>query len=660
MFNKILIANRGEIACRVIRTARRMGLATVAVYSEADQDALHVRAADEAVLIGKAPATESYLVSEQILRAAAETGAEALHPGYGFLSENPDFAKACQQTGVTFVGPGSETIRAMGSKIHAKDLMVKAGVPVAPGYQGSDQSAKAFAKHAKRIGYPILLKPSAGGGGKGMRLVTSADELSDAVGAAQREAQASFGDDQLLLEKYIDRPRHVEVQIFGDRMGTIVHLFDRDCSVQRRHQKVLEEAPAPDIPDVLRRRLQEAAVTAAKTVGYVSAGTVEFLYDGADDFYFMEMNTRLQVEHPVTEVVTGLDLVEWQLRVAAGEPLPLSQDQIELHGHAIEARLYAEQPDQGFLPSTGSLWHVRLPEHMEGVRVDSGVEQGSEVTPHYDPMIAKVTAKGDSREAALATLCDALSTTHVAGVKTNVSFLHALASHTAFHKGEIDTHFIDRHNADLFAPSTVDDRAFVAAGLWIRHQRCQAASRTGSPWAALGGWRLNQPAVEYFWFQTGEELVSVRASGKGSALAFWVKGSSYVVEGKVDQCGDVELTCNGVPSTAHVAELNGTMRVWLGADDWDLTLSDPYGAAADTASVPSSLAAPMPGTVTGVSHAPGDQVHAGETLMTMEAMKMEHAIKAPHSGTIVAYRFASGDQVNQGELLIEFEEDKES
>ncbi|MEX0644276.1 MAG: acetyl-CoA carboxylase biotin carboxylase subunit, partial [Parvularculaceae bacterium] len=495
MFKKILIANRGEIAVRVARTARRMGVATVAVYSDADAGAPHVRACDEAVRIGTAAPAESYLRIDRLIDAAKRASAEAIHPGYGFLSENAAFAEALEKEGLVFIGPTAKTIRAMGSKAAAKDLMEKAGVPTTPGYQGADQSLAVFKKESKRIGYPVLLKATAGGGGKGMRQVAKEADLADALASAQREAKSAFGDDRVLVEKYLARARHVEVQIFGDGRE-VVHLFERDCSVQRRHQKIIEEAPAPNLPPAVRAKLLEAGVNAGKAVDYRGAGTVEFLYDGESAVFFMEMNTRLQVEHPVTEMITGLDLVEWQLRVAAGEPLPLKQSDIRERGHAFEARLCAENPDQNFAPSIGTLTTLRLP---LSARIDSGVEEGQAITPHYDPMIAKIITHGASREEALGRLAAALAETRVAGLETNARFLHALSVDKDFAAGKVSTHYIEEHNQGLFERPPADARVYAAA-LLARHLEARATS-SADPWEALTGFRLNKLAKAAYWIE---------------------------------------------------------------------------------------------------------------------------------------------------------------
>ncbi|HOM15217.1 MAG TPA: acetyl/propionyl/methylcrotonyl-CoA carboxylase subunit alpha, partial [Rubrivivax sp.] len=524
MFSKILIANRGEIACRVIKTARRMGIATVAVYSEADANARHVRMADEAVLIGPPAASESYLRAERILEAAQASGAQAVHPGYGFLSENDGFADACAAAGIVFIGPPASAIRAMGSKSAAKALMAKAGVPLTPGYHGDNQDPAFLEAQARDIGFPVLIKASAGGGGKGMRRVDRAEDFAAALASCQREAKNAFGDDHVLVEKYVLQPRHIEIQVFGDTHGSCVYLFERDCSVQRRHQKVLEEAPAPGMTRERRAAMGQAAVDAAKAVGYVGAGTVEFIANPDGSFYFMEMNTRLQVEHPVTEMITGLDLVEWQLRVAVGEPLPLRQDQLTIDGHAIEARIYAEDPDKGFLPSTGKLLHLSPPAETEHVRVDTGVEQGDAITPHYDPMIAKLIVWDATREAALARMRQALAHYRVVGVANNVEFLSRLVAVPSFAHAELDTALIEREQANLFpAAAPVPDEVWLLAAL-AELQREAAAARQAadrdSPWRMLDGWRLNGRATRSLSLRHGDVLreVTVQVAPGGHEL----------------------------------------------------------------------------------------------------------------------------------------------
>ncbi len=675
MFKKILIANRGEIAVRVARTARSMGVRTVAVFSDADAGAPHVAACDEAVRIGPAPARDSYLRQDIILSAAAATGAEAIHPGYGFLSENAEFADAVAAAGLTFIGPTAETIRAMGSKSAAKDLMEAAGVPTTPGYQGADQSLNTFAREAERIGYPVLLKATAGGGGKGMRRVDASEDLADAVASAQREGASSFGDDRLLVEKYIETARHVEVQIFGDGKGEVVHFFERDCSVQRRHQKIIEEAPAPNMPADVRARLLAAGVQAGKAVDYRGAGTVEFLYDGGENVYFMEMNTRLQVEHPVSEMITGVDLVEWQLRVAAGEPLWFSQENISEFGHAIEARIYAEKPDADFAPSIGRVAHLSFPP-PDVARIDSGVRAGQEVTPYYDPMIAKVIVHAGDREAAFARLSTALEATRVAGLETNTDFLRRLAAHPAMVAGDVSTRFIDEHRDYLFPAETVSDHA-RAALLFALECEARAAARPAhaadGPWASLMGFRLNKPAKAVYWLDEGGEPAIARVLTDPddpalrhaeietqTAAALRRKGDvqsdirtfSFRAEGTPDA---LSIEIDGLARKGAVAETTEGWRVFIGEASADFRRLDPLSGAGADGSAAGSLKAPMPGVVTALKVEAGARVAAGDTLIVMEAMKMEHAIKAPGAGRVTGVRFAVGDQVGDGALMVDFE-----
>ena len=543
MFTKILIANRGEIACRVIRTARRMGIATVAVYSDADASAKHVREADEAVRIGPPAARESYLRGDAILAAAKQTGAQAIHPGYGFLSENEDFAEACAAQGVVFIGPPAAAIRAMGSKSAAKALMEKAGVPLTPGYHGDDQDPALLEKEAGRIGYPVLIKATAGGGGKGMRRVDRAEDFADALVSCMREAKNAFGDDRVLVEQYVLQPRHIEIQVFADTLGGCVYLFERDCSVQRRHQKVLEEAPAPGMTAERRAAMGKAAVEAAKAVGYVGAGTVEFIAHPDGRFYFMEMNTRLQVEHPVTEMITGLDLVEWQLRVAAGERLPLRQDELAISGHAIEARIYAEDPDRGFLPSTGKLVHLVAPKEGDGVRVDTGVAQGDSITPFYDPMIAKLIVHAADRPAALATMKAALAAYRIVGVANNVEFLGRLISTESFARAKLDTALIEREQAALAPPAGDPPIAAWLVAAFAEAERARAAAfaaarqgpESGSPWRSLDAWRLNGCGWWRMGFRAGETLREVDvAARRDGGWDFLFEGERLAATGSLD------------------------------------------------------------------------------------------------------------------------------
>jgi len=620
MFKSVLVANRGEIARRVFRTARRMGIATVAVYSEADAAAAHVAEADRAVAIGPAAARESYLVGDKIIAAAKQARAEAIHPGYGFLSENAEFAEAVAKAGLIWIGPPPSAIRAMGLKDAAKALMQKAGVPVTPGYLGEDQAERTLAKEAARIGFPVLIKAVAGGGGKGMRRVDAAADFEPALASCKREAAASFGDDRVLLETYVTRPRHIEVQVFGDSHGNVVHLFERDCSLQRRHQKVIEEAPAPGMDAETRAAVTEAAVKAAQAVGYQGAGTIEFIADASkglkpDRVWFMEMNTRLQVEHPVTEQVTGLDLVEWQFRVAAGEPLPLKQKEIGLTGHAVEARLYAENTASGlFLPSTGVLEHFALP---PTVRADAGVEEGGEVTPFYDPMIAKLIAHAPTREAALAELAEACDAVEAWPVKTNAGFLGRCLEAPDFIAGDVDTGFIERNLSALTAEPQPSPAALACAA-----QTAMAEQETadGSPWTQLAGFRLNaapQTAVRLF---LNGQVVMADAADAPADRAALITPDDHIV---VFEAGEAFVFSQTPPSDE-------------GED-----------AAGDGA-----IRSPMPGKVTQLSVKPGDKVAKGQALVTLEAMKMEHALTAPFDGQVEAVAVAVGDQVSEGAALI--------
>lgn len=667
MFKKILIANRGEIAVRVARTAKAMGVKTVAVYSDADDGAPHMRACDEAIHIGPSSAAESYLRADKILDAIKRTGADAVHPGYGFLSENAEFAEALEKAGIVFIGPTAKTIRAMGSKSAAKDLMEAAGVPTTPGYQGEDQSLAIFKKEAKRIGYPVLLKATAGGGGKGMRLVEQESGLENALISAQREAKSAFGDDRFLIEKYIARARHVEVQIFGDGKGGVVHLFERDCSIQRRHQKVIEEAPAPNLPAHAREALLKAGVDAGAAVNYRGAGTVEFLYDEANEaVYFMEMNTRLQVEHPVSEMITGLDFVEWQLRIAAGEGLPLSQDDITENGHAFEARLYAENPAQDFAPSIGTLTTLRLP--YTQARIDSGVEENQAITPYYDPMIAKIITHGRNRKEALGAMRASLDETHVAGLETNAGFLHALSVSSAFIAGNVSTRFIEDHHDALFQSEEASPIIWAAAALW---KRAQTQTHSHDPWASLTGFRLNRPHHEILWIDYEGAPAVLRLSKHQNGFDATLEPDASAAarrEGRKLQspihfsfAGEIErntarMTINGQSANAFAAPHGKALRIWIGAAHWDVAFPDPLVGISTHHSSEGSLTAPMPGVVTVLSAAPGDEVEAGAPLLIMEAMKMEHSIKAPFDGVVKTYKFEPGDQVKDGDLLVEFEE----
>ncbi|HEX9536119.1 MAG TPA: acetyl-CoA carboxylase biotin carboxylase subunit [Stellaceae bacterium] len=659
MFGKILIANRGEIACRVIRTARRLGIATVAVYSEVDRDALHVELADEAWPIGPASARDSYLNIKAILQAARSSGAEAIHPGYGFLAENAEFAEACEAAGIVFIGPPASAMRTMGSKAEAKHLVQRHGVPLVPGYHGDDQNLARLLDEAERVGFPILIKASAGGGGRGIRVVGSAAEFAAALAGAKREAAAAFGDDRVLLEKYLPRPRHIEVQIFADRHGRTVHLFERDCSIQRRHQKVLEEAPAPGLDPEQRSAMAEAAVAAARAVGYVGAGTVEFIVVEGGGFYFIEMNTRLQVEHPVTEAVTGLDLVEWQIRVAAGEALPLCQQDLVLRGHAIEARLYAEDPERGFLPQTGTLHGLRFPP-SEFARVDTGVRQGDTVTPFYDPMIAKIIAKGEDRAAAVGRLRRALLETAVLGVGTNLTFLARVASHPEFASGAVDTGFIERHRAALVPPRRpAPDTVLAAAALFrllAREDAAKAAaSRSGdpfSPWARVDGWRLSGRGHQELIFRDGAEERLVCARSQAGSWLLQFDDRAFLADGERRADATLSMLLDGVRKQITVLDHGAETAVFLDGESWRLIEIDPLAARASEDPTAGRLTAPMPGRVTQLMVEPGTSVRRGQPLIVIEAMKMEHTVTAPADGVVETVRFAPGDLVEEGAELI--------
>ena len=672
-FDTLLVANRGEIACRVMRTALRMGLKTVAVYSDADATSRHVREADEAVRLGPAAARESYLNVDAVIEAAQRTGTGAIHPGYGFLSENGTFVKALEQAGITFVGPPASAIAAMGDKSAAKARMANAGVPLVPGYHGDDQGDALLRSEADKIGYPVMLKASAGGGGKGMRVVESGEGFQAALDGCRRESKAAFGDDRMLIEKYLVQPRHVEVQVFCDRYGNGVYLFERDCSVQRRHQKVIEEAPAPGMTTELRAAMGDAAVRAAREIGYVGAGTVEFLLDsspGQDGaFYFMEMNTRLQVEHPVTEMITGQDLVEWQLRVAMGEPLPCRQDELTITGHSFEARIYAEDPEQDFLPATGLLTRFAL--DLEGaglgadqVRLDSGVESGDTVSMHYDPMLAKLIVHGVDRDAALATLNRALAALDVQGVVTNRAFLQRLANHPGFKNVELDTRFIERNEATLFAPRQFSTEDYASAALIGLHQLAQECE-IDSPWDRPDGFRLNAP-----------HTIRIALCDPASAQAADNDSAVVVVEGKratLDTqwqltIGNSTLTASLQPleGDAVAVTLNGhRRRLQAYKDGHVVVMAEPSGEtrlfwrridAIDHGhhETESTLTAPMNGTVVALLVEPGAQVEKGMPLMVMEAMKMEHTMTAPADGSVETFHFQAGDTVSQGAVLLDF------
>ena len=654
MFAKILIANRGEIACRVARTARRLGIRTVAVYTDHDRDALHTKVADEALRI------ESYLDIEAVLRAARASGAKAIHPGYGFLSENEDFAEACKKAGVVFIGPTPEAIAAMGDKARAKALMEKAGVPLVPGYHGEKQDAALLEKEAARIGFPVLIKPSAGGGGKGMRVVTGKSAFAAQLEASKREAKSSFGDDRVLIERYLERPRHIEIQVFGDTHGNVVHLFERDCSVQRRHQKILEEAPAPGLSPGKRNEMGSAAVAAAKAIGYTGAGTVEFIAEQDGRFYFMEMNTRLQVEHPVTEMITGLDLVEWQIRVAAGDALPLSQKDISFNGHAIEARIYAEDPARDFLPATGRLLHLAFPPENSRTRVDSGVTPGGEITPWYDPMIAKLIVHGPDRAAALARLRQALAEVEIAGVTTNVAFLGRVAASRAFGAAELDTGLIERNHAELFSGNAISKEVLAAAAFAelaeeerAARERAATSGDPHSPWHAVDGWRLNEDSHHDFVFVEGDASHSVRLQFLGTELRVSLDGKTYALAGERLPDGRLQVRLDGHAFKARAVRDGRDWHLFCEGEYRRLALRQELADVEEAAS--GSLAAPMPGKVIKVMTSAGAKVSKGDALLILEAMKMEHTITAPADGLVKEIHYAAGEQVLEGAELITLE-----
>ena len=664
MFRKLLVANRAEIACRVMRTAHRLGIRTVAVYSDADRDALHVTMADEAWRLGPAPASQSYLDIDRVLAAADAAGADAVHPGYGFLSENPDFIEACTAAGVNFIGPPAAAVRAMGLKDAAKRLMEAAGVPVIPGYHGEDQDDDALLVHARRIGFPVLVKAVAGGGGKGMRRADAAAEFSDALEGARREARSSFGNDRVLVERCVTKPRHIEIQVFADAHGNAVHLFERDCSLQRRHQKVVEESPAPGMAPEMRRAMGAAAVAAARSIGYRGAGTIEFIADTSeglreDRFWFMEMNTRLQVEHPVTEMVTGTDLVEWQLRVAAGEPLPAEQSGLSLQGHAVEARVYAEDPVHGFLPATGALTHVEAPKESAHLRIDCGVRQGDSITPHYDPMIAKVVAHGDDRGTALERLADALRTFEIAGVTTNMAFLSRLVADTQFRSGAVDTELVDRGLDTLLARDPVPDAVLAAAAMHAAgaFARPVAGDRWNDPWSTLIGWRLWGTTEQHVHLEIDGDAVKASVMYLDDGTCRVDSGGASLAVKPARRDGDrivLELADRIVP----VRIVRDGAAVHLIHDGRTYTVALPHHAADvdDTASTLDHVTAPLPGRVAKTAVHSGDTVERGQMLVVLEAMKMELVVEAPRDAVVDDVAVSEGDQVVEGAVLVTFVE----
>ncbi|MBV1915012.1 MAG: acetyl/propionyl/methylcrotonyl-CoA carboxylase subunit alpha [Pseudomonadales bacterium] len=669
MFDKILIANRGEIACRIIRTAQKLGIRTVAVYSEADSQALHVNMADEAVLIGAAPSKESYLLADRVIEAAKKTGAQAIHPGYGFLSENAAFSEACKDNDIVFIGPPVGAIESMGSKSAAKRIMEKAGVPLVPGYHGDDQTPAVLKKHADEMGYPVLLKATAGGGGKGMRQVWSSEEFDEALEAAKRESLSSFGDDRMLVEKYLTQPRHVEIQVFFDQSGNGVYLFERDCSVQRRHQKVIEEAPAPGMNPAVRTDMGDAALLAAKAIQYEGAGTVEFLLDKDDTFYFMEMNTRLQVEHPVTEMITGQDLVEWQLRVAAGEDLPLTQDQLKINGHSFEARIYAEDPDNDFLPVTGTLSYLQVPTENAHVRVDTGVLQGDEVSVFYDPMIAKLIVWDENRDRALSRMATALSEYRINGMITNIDFLYNLVTTEPFRKADLDTGFIEKNRALIFHKSEADVLHYAPlATLYLILKRkhdiatlAAASSEPNSPWYAGNGWRsgaansydfpllINGTEINVLAEEVSTELFEITIPSTETTLSTQVSGT---LDGN-----ELRANIDGHRIRANAVIHDDVYSLFTQDAVVQFSIIEPdYGNQDDEAS--GGFTAPMTGTIVALPVEAGSAVKKNQAIVIMEAMKMEHTIRAPADGTVVEFYFHPGDLVEGGAELVDFEADE--
>jgi len=673
VFESLLIANRGEIACRITETARRLGVRSVAVYSDADVDARHVALADQAYRIGPPAAAMSYLDADKVIATALEAGVEAVHPGYGFLSENADFAEACTAAGLVFVGPPASAIRAMGEKHAAKALMVEAGVPVVPGYHGDDQDDDTLTEAAGNIGYPVLIKATSGGGGKGMRRVDKPEDFADALAGARREGQASFGDDRVLIEKYLEVPRHIEVQVFADNHGNAVHLFERDCSLQRRHQKVIEEAPAPGLSPERRAEMGAAAVKAALAVGYQGAGTVEFIVDVADGlegapFYFMEMNTRLQVEHPVTEMITNVDLVEWQLAVAAGQPLPKAQSDLTISGHALEVRLYAENPARNFMPATGTLSRLRFADENSHVRIDTGVEEGDVVTPFYDPMIAKLIVWDETRDRALRRLQGAINLTEIVGLKTNLGFLGRIAANAEFAAGNIDTGFIERHRDDLIPPAgATPQRILALAALAVLLERADDADDSAymsadanSPWHSVAGWRLNDQGHDEIKFIDDGEIIAVPVRYREAGFAFEfaeIHGDGAVVEAEGELQGDDRMVAvlDGVRTTVTVIHDGNAVTVIEGGLSWPLDFFDPLSAAEEEEDAGGAVVSPLPGKVISLLAEAGALVEKGAPLLIVEAMKMEHTITAPARGRITAFRYGVGDGVDEGALLVDFE-----
>ncbi|XP_019358905.1 PREDICTED: methylcrotonoyl-CoA carboxylase subunit alpha, mitochondrial [Gavialis gangeticus] len=671
---KVLIANRGEIACRVIRTARKMGVKSIAVYSDADKNSMHVAMADEAYFIGPAASQQSYLSMEKIMQVAKKSAAQAIHPGYGFLSENTEFAELCKQEGIIFIGPPSSAIRDMGIKSTSKAIMSAAGVPVVEGYHGEDQSDECLKEHAKKIGYPVMIKAVRGGGGKGMRIAHSEKEFLDQLESARREAKKSFNDDAMLIEKFVDNPRHVEVQVFGDQHGNAVYLFERDCSVQRRHQKIIEEAPGPGIGPEVRKKLGEAAVRATKAVKYVGAGTVEFIMDSQHNFYFMEMNTRLQVEHPVTEMITGTDLVEWQLRVAAGEKIPLAQEEISLRGHAFEARIYAEDPSNNFMPGAGPLLHLSTPPPDSFTRIETGVRQGDEVSVYYDPMIAKLVVWAEDRQAALRKLRYSLHQYNIVGLSTNIDFLLRLSGHSQFEAGNVHTNFIPQHHDELFPSRKATHNEVVcqaALGLILKEKMMTDVFRDQSndkfsPFASSSGRRLNISFTRNMTLLDGENNVDITVNyNHDGSYNMQIGERTFLVSGDISHKGDstyLRSSVNGIVCKSKLVILDNTIHLFLPGGSAQIGLPVPkYLSGVSAAGTQGGAIAPMTGTIEKVFVKVGDKVEAGDPLMVMIAMKMEHIIRAPKAGIIKKVNYQEGSQANRHAPLVELvDEETES
>ncbi|MBU3848177.1 MAG: acetyl/propionyl/methylcrotonyl-CoA carboxylase subunit alpha [Candidatus Acinetobacter avistercoris] len=657
MFNKILIANRGEIACRVIRSAKKLGIATVAVYSDADAQSQHVKLADEAIYIGESPAALSYLQADRIIQAALSTGAEAIHPGYGFLSENDQFAAACEKNNIIFIGPPVAAILAMGLKATSKTLMEKAGVPLTPGYHGSNQDAEFLKQQADAIGYPVLIKASAGGGGKGMRLVERSEDLIAALNSCKSEAKSSFGNDDVLIERYVVNPRHIEVQVFGDQHGNYVHLFERDCSVQRRHQKVLEEAPAPKMSEPKLEAMRQAAIDAARAVDYVGAGTVEFIVEQDGTAYFMEMNTRLQVEHPVTEMITGQDLVEWQLRVAYGEPLPKQQSELKIHGHALEARVYAEEPEKGFLPAIGRIHYLHYPEQNQCVRIDSGIVEGDEISTFYDPMIAKLIVWGENREAALVQMHHALSQFHVEGLGNNIAFLDRLVTCESFKYADLDTNLIQREDEFLFQQKTeTSEQLIIAAGLTELLSRLAVSKEFDHPvWKAKPIWRSNIKSNYTIKFEHNEQPLELKFSTNGHGYSACLNGKNFNISGEFINKNLIKIQSDTQLYKLSFSRSQEGISLFKDGKTYVFKHLKTNYLADESQGNESNLKAPMPGAVTQVFVTANQTVKKDEVLLTLEAMKMEYSIRAPFDGVVVAAYFQQGDQVKAGDELVEFQ-----